>query len=70
MRSHHHGGAGVQGQADARQRGADARIFGDGTVFVLRHIEVSADEHPLTGQQALGTQVCRTDDSHERRLKS
>ena len=54
VRGDHHRGAFLQREADARQRGADARVVGDGAGLVLRHIEIGADEDPLAAQLKLG----------------
>ncbi|KAG1524836.1 hypothetical protein G6F50_018497 [Rhizopus delemar] len=48
----HHGGAGVQRQADPGHRRADTRVFGDASGVVERHVQVGADEHALAGQGA------------------
>ena len=47
VRRDHHRGAGVERHANARQRGADARVFGDGAAVVLRDVEVGSDEDAL-----------------------
>ena len=68
-RCDHHGGAGIKRHTDARQRGANTGIFGNGAMLVLRHIQVGTDENTLAGHPALGAQVCKTKDIHVRRYK-
>lgn len=52
VRGHDHPGAGLGELRDGRLHGADAAVVGDVTVGE-RHVEVGADEDPLTGN-ALG----------------
>ena len=44
--------------------GADAGVFGNGALGVLRHVEVGADKHALGGNFALGAQVRKANDVH------
>ena len=64
VRGHHHRRAGVERHADARHRGADARVFGDVAGVILRHVEVGADEDALAGDAALGDEVGESKDIH------
>ena len=67
VRSHHHGSAGLQRHLDAGNGGADARVFSNATGIVLRHIEVSTNEHALTGHLSLGHEVLKTENFHRER---
>jgi hypothetical protein len=60
VRSHHHRRALAERVTDTRQRGADARVVGDGKIVVLRHIEVGADENTL----ARDVKVCEAFEGH------
>ena len=72
VRSHHHRSAGVQRHLQAGHRSADARVFGDAAVVVLRHVQVGADENALTGGPAVCAKIRKTDEVHgeSRRQKS
>ncbi|MNY24234.1 hypothetical protein D3C86_1579370 [compost metagenome] len=48
----HHGGAGVQRQANAGHGRANARVFGNAAGVIERHVQVGTDEHALAGQGA------------------
>src|SRR6185437_15097455 len=54
VRGDHHRGALVEREADARDRGADARVVGDRARSVLRHVQVRANEHALAGEVEVG----------------
>ncbi len=54
VRGNHHGGALGQCVLDARQRGTDTGVVGDGEVIVLRDVEVGADEYTLAGHIQIG----------------
>src|SRR6185295_5838640 len=47
VRGHHHRGAAFERIAYRRDRRADAGVVGDRAAFVLRHVEVGADEDAL-----------------------
>jgi hypothetical protein len=53
----HDGGTGVQRHLDGGDAGADARVFGDLTGIVLRHVQVGADEHAFAFGLAVGNDV-------------
>jgi hypothetical protein len=54
VRGHHDGCTGLERHADAGHRGADARVLGDATGIVLRHIQIGPDENATTPGMALG----------------
>jgi hypothetical protein len=60
VRGDHHGRAGVERSLDGRHGGADAGVFGDVALIVLRNVQVGADEHALAGQLAFGDQIGET----------
>jgi hypothetical protein len=62
VRGDHDGRARVECQADGGHAGADARVFGDTTLLVLRHVEVGADEDALALDAALGTEIGEADE--------
>ena len=55
-------GAGLDGGLNRGNRSADARIFGDVAVVVLRHVQVGADEYALALQGVLVDQILQTDE--------
>ena len=54
MRGHHDRCALLERETNARDRGADARVLGDGAAVVLRHVEIGADEHALVLEIEVG----------------
>ena len=57
MRRNHHRRPSVQSHLNARYRGANAGVFGDVAVLVLRHVEISAYEDALALELSLGDEV-------------
>ena len=64
MRRHHHRGTSVERHLNARNRGPNARVFGNLARVVLRHVEVGANENAFAGDLAVGTQIGKTDEVH------
>jgi hypothetical protein len=62
VRGDHDGRTGVQREADGGHAGADARVFGDAALLVLRHVEVGADEDALAFGAALRAEVGEADE--------
>ena len=69
MRGHHHRRPSVQSHLDARDGGANARVFGDVAVVVLRHVQVSADEDAFALELTFGDEVGEADDGERRRCR-
>ncbi|MPN20712.1 hypothetical protein SDC9_168091 [bioreactor metagenome] len=65
MAGHHDGGASVQRHLDAGDGSANARIFRDLAVIVLRNIQIGADKNALSGSLALSADVGKTKNMHD-----
>ena len=61
---HHNGRPSVQRHLDARHRGTDARVLGNGSLAVQRHIQVGTDENALATDKALGAQIGKAKNVH------
>jgi hypothetical protein len=64
MGGDHHGRSRVQRHLDARNRSANAGVFGDAARIILRHIQVSSDKDALALGFALGAQIGKSQDVH------
>ena len=65
VRSHHDRRASIQRHLQTRHRRPDARVLGDSATRVLRHIQISTDEHALASHLAAGAQIGKTDEIHD-----
>jgi len=65
VRGDHDSCACFERHANGRHAGADARVFGDLAIIVLRHVQVGADENTFAFGRAVGAHIRKTNHVHK-----
>ena len=57
MAGYHHGSARIERHLNTRYRRANASVFCDRAMVVLRNVQVSADKHTFATHLVTGTKI-------------